>query len=349
MTTKDTSPDIDVTIDVTRNGDAGVIGISASQTKPIFFEKTVEYLYLLSFLHSRIAPLAGTREAAGDAILEKSGRWSIIEYKHDVTDLSSELAKYVPQALKRAKTAALRKLNIASRENGFKNHIEAIAAYAREGKQLPDQFRALLALYNDASRTFEDEVRKRKPGALASLLLGFKTIQKLYEGTDRCPTDEPHFFVYADVSGKSGEWTIGLKAQHYLGSWIESIRAPRYPRIEHLEDSGCSHEAFMYYLGVLIEAKTGETESEGSAGSIEYGTIVAASEDRMKVMTFNDFVDSYGYYSSTELDAKLKEKRQIIAQAQAEAAALEAAMSQTDPADVQSETSNGRVVKPKIT
>jgi len=349
--TKSRDPDDGVTIHVTNNGDCGAITTSASKTEPTFFEKTVEYLYLLSFLSSRIAPLAGTHETAGDAILEQNGRWSIIEFKQTEKDIKSELAKYVPQSLKKAKTSALRKLNRAAKAEGFADYANALANYARMSEKL----HALFDDYSKASKAYEKEVVAQKPRALESLLEGFRKIEELFRDGEEPPKSEqvffePHFFVYAHVDGEPTKWAIGLQAQHYLGSWIDETRTtPRYANVEHLDDLGCSHEAFMYYLGVLIEAKTGNTASDGSAGLIEYGTIVAVSDDHMKVMTFNEFVDSYGYYSSNELEAKLVEKQKIIAQAQADTAALKTAMSQRGLADVQSDTSKGKVFKPKQT
>lgn len=70
---------------------------SRTPVAPIWWEKTVEYLYASREMsrYSFVAPLAGRQEAAGDVVLrDLNARWHLIEFKRTEADVGSELAKY---------------------------------------------------------------------------------------------------------------------------------------------------------------------------------------------------------------------------------------------------------------
>ncbi|ENH6339360.1 hypothetical protein ABWH74_002703 [Burkholderia vietnamiensis] len=73
--------------------------MSTSQTSvgPIWWEKTVEYLYVARQMaqYTVIAPLAGKQEAAADVMLRGlNARWNLIEFKRSEAEIRSELLKY---------------------------------------------------------------------------------------------------------------------------------------------------------------------------------------------------------------------------------------------------------------
>lgn len=66
-------------------------------TDRIWWEKTVEYLYVSREMarYTFAAPLAGSHEAAGDAVLRGlNARWTLVEFKRAESDIRTELAKY---------------------------------------------------------------------------------------------------------------------------------------------------------------------------------------------------------------------------------------------------------------
>lgn len=72
----------------------------------IWWEKTVEYKFVQTVATSNnsfLAPLDGTQEKAGDAILAFKGKWILIEFKRDETTIQSEESKFNDYQL--AKTA----------------------------------------------------------------------------------------------------------------------------------------------------------------------------------------------------------------------------------------------------
>jgi hypothetical protein len=62
-----------------------------------WWEKTVEYYFFSKYMANDrpIFPLNGNEEVIGDAITEKEGLWSIIEFKANKTCLNSEYDKFV--------------------------------------------------------------------------------------------------------------------------------------------------------------------------------------------------------------------------------------------------------------
>lgn len=69
-----------------------------SKSERIWWEKTVEYKFLLSFCRGKNVdayPLAGTEEEAGDAFFSiDNADWGLFEFKRDATVLNSELEKF---------------------------------------------------------------------------------------------------------------------------------------------------------------------------------------------------------------------------------------------------------------
>ncbi|UTH73346.1 hypothetical protein [Chromobacterium sp. IIBBL 290-4] len=65
-------------------------------SKPIWWEKTVEYKFVRQFIKDNhmIAPLDGKHEAAGDAILGLGLKWVLIEFKKDASSINSEIEKF---------------------------------------------------------------------------------------------------------------------------------------------------------------------------------------------------------------------------------------------------------------
>lgn len=71
--------------------------ISSAQT-PHWFEKTVEYAFVLNHAHDLkcAVPLDGNHERAGDAIFNlENVRWILIEFKRKASDLSTEEEKFI--------------------------------------------------------------------------------------------------------------------------------------------------------------------------------------------------------------------------------------------------------------
>ena len=62
----------------------------------IWWEKTVEYLYITKYIQSNaaIAPLAGHHEKAGDALVKLYTGFILIEFKKDEKSISSEQDKF---------------------------------------------------------------------------------------------------------------------------------------------------------------------------------------------------------------------------------------------------------------
>ncbi|WP_155295363.1 hypothetical protein [Chromobacterium violaceum] len=64
---------------------------------PVWWEKTVEYYFVLNHLHGKvISPLDGFHEGAGDAILQnQDNKWIIIEFKRNDKCRESEKKKFI--------------------------------------------------------------------------------------------------------------------------------------------------------------------------------------------------------------------------------------------------------------
>ncbi len=63
--------------------------------KLTWWEKTVEYYFVQKHCPEAIAPLDGKEEALyGDALLQKNGRFSLIEFKKDKSTLTNEKDKF---------------------------------------------------------------------------------------------------------------------------------------------------------------------------------------------------------------------------------------------------------------
>jgi hypothetical protein len=64
---------------------------------PIWWEKTVEYTFVLSLGEASrlfLAPLDGDHERAGDAMISAGSKWLLIEFKRDIDAIRSEVAKF---------------------------------------------------------------------------------------------------------------------------------------------------------------------------------------------------------------------------------------------------------------
>lgn len=64
---------------------------------PIWWEKTVEYTFILSLSEASrlfLAPLDGDHERAGDALISAGSKWLLIEFKRDADSVISELKKF---------------------------------------------------------------------------------------------------------------------------------------------------------------------------------------------------------------------------------------------------------------
>lgn len=64
---------------------------------PIWWEKTVEYKFILSLSEAGrlfLAPLDGDHERAGDAMLSAGHKWLLIEFKRNSDAISSEVEKF---------------------------------------------------------------------------------------------------------------------------------------------------------------------------------------------------------------------------------------------------------------
>jgi hypothetical protein len=64
---------------------------------PIWWEKTVEYTFILSLSEADrlfLAPLDGDHERAGDAMLSSGNKWLLIEFKRNSDAISSEVKKF---------------------------------------------------------------------------------------------------------------------------------------------------------------------------------------------------------------------------------------------------------------
>jgi hypothetical protein len=70
-------------------GDTTIATSDHENQIPIWFEKTVEYLFAITYLreYQLICPLAGNHERAGDVLFKKGTKWGVIEYKrYEPTD-----------------------------------------------------------------------------------------------------------------------------------------------------------------------------------------------------------------------------------------------------------------------
>lgn len=77
---------------------------------PIWWEKTVEYTYVLSLSEAGqlfLAPLDGDHERAGDAMISAASKWLLIEFKRDVAAIRSEAEKFENYAGAKAALAGL--------------------------------------------------------------------------------------------------------------------------------------------------------------------------------------------------------------------------------------------------
>lgn len=64
---------------------------------PIWWEKTVEYKFILSLSEAGrlfLAPLDGGHERAGDSLISAGSKWLLIEFKRDADSVSSEVKKF---------------------------------------------------------------------------------------------------------------------------------------------------------------------------------------------------------------------------------------------------------------
>lgn len=84
---------------------------SDHKVEKIWYEKTVEYKFVLEQVYSRgkILPFDGNAEKAGDAILKSFDKWILIEFKRGESDLSSEKKKFKNYKAAKEKSNTLNK------------------------------------------------------------------------------------------------------------------------------------------------------------------------------------------------------------------------------------------------
>lgn len=76
---------------------------------PIWFEKSVEYAFVIQAIHldifSLIFPLDGAIEGIGDTVFAKDSKYIIVEFKLTLGDLSAEYSKYAAKDGKTGRAA----------------------------------------------------------------------------------------------------------------------------------------------------------------------------------------------------------------------------------------------------
>lgn len=269
---------------------------NSAPSKAIYFEKTVEWLYVKKYLNFG-APLDGGLEIAGDAILFDKGKFLAVEFKKEFDNIKSERKKYVclkhsPNEFKR-KQKSLKEANEEEKKN-----IKAYLLTAPKPK-----FAHLSSTY------LENLIEK----------------EKLFRD-DNCKALSPHFLIYGETFEDDGTTKLKCVATNYWGKWVnerEILSPPAgtliedtafrsleakpssmliddfnitEPEMEKLTSTyGYCAKNFNQYLSALETAKTGVISDKYE--DWKYGGVLGILDDKLHcIMSIAQFQKKYLKY-----------------------------------------------------
>ncbi|CDG82406.1 hypothetical protein [Janthinobacterium agaricidamnosum] len=267
------------------------------RAEPEYFEKTVEWLYVKNYLDLSLtiaAPLAGTKEAAGDVLLsfEQATSWCLIEFKRDRGCFSAEREKYPVFGAEKW----FKKIDYAQKKAGYissYNHL--IDSFVNQDGDQPHIFvygqvrytsRAqglpgLLAFAKSATGLV------RQNGASALVPLMNRQIKTLFKKRQ----------TKAQVSRLNRPY-IALRAETYWNDEWPNFKLPNglskatavAKDIDMLmigKTHTAAQPAFDAYLTALVLAKGSDPQS----GGLEYSMVMALNDTGATgVMTFRDYL-----------------------------------------------------------
>lgn len=268
-------------------------------SKPIFFEKTVEYKYILEFLGgSELSPLSGEHEVLGDGIQITNSNWLLIEFKRGSSDFNTEWLKYIPAA------------SFAARKTARSALVES-RRVIEEGDSSEEALKTCDS--NDKIKIACDEKIKIAMAETLHDLTSARNscIEKLQTdpgNATKIIPNEPHYFVYGDMKGSEGAWQLDVLALNYIGTMQKDRSLAPFDPSE-LQNRGWPFEEFKDYALAVYKAKQSKNANGGGGESeveLDYSCVIALNGKYWTIMTKSEF--DLKYLPASQLGENLRKK-----------------------------------------
>lgn len=241
--------------------------IESSKDKLLFWEKTVEWIFVRKYYEPRMfaAPLDDTAEGAGDVLINFSGikKWLVIEFKSDETKIPTERGKFPIYGWSKW----------AEKTQKGRCFINATTA-----------FKELVSYWKNAEKPPHLIVFGQKEEQVL-FVQHKKDIQQLLKDPLTKKIAEE---LWAKLGSQEKSTSIKILGCSYWGLWCNEgtlvVGVPRAVKVDlnNLKESGWELEKFKTYVSTLLTAKAlGEGEGDGGGDGVDwlFSSVMGIAED----------------------------------------------------------------------